>query len=77
MTWGILNTDFLPTFTDLAGVKTPEYVDGRFLRPVLEGSATTWCTAILLELRTSIYGIRTSEAGSTSSIGMASGSNTS
>ena len=35
-----LNTDFFPTFTDLAGVTTPEYVDGRSLRPVLEGSAT-------------------------------------
>ena len=46
-----LNTDFFPTFTDLAGVTTPAYVDGRSLRPVLEGSATTWRTAILLELR--------------------------
>ena len=57
-----LNTDFLPTFTDLAGVTTPEYVDGRSLRPVLQGSATTsWRTAILLELRSSFYGIRTSD----------------
>jgi N-acetylglucosamine-6-sulfatase len=56
-----LNTDFLPTFTDLAGVTTPEYVDGRSLRPVLEGSATTWRTAILLELRKTTYGIRTSD----------------
>ena len=57
-----LNTDFLPTFTDLAGVTTPEYVDGRSLRPVLQGSTTTtWRTAILLELRSSIYGIRTSD----------------
>ena len=56
-----LNTDFLPTFTDLAGVTTPEYVDGRSLRPVLEGSATTWRTAIVLELRKTIYGIRTSD----------------
>ena len=57
-----LNTDFLPTFTDLAGVTTPAYVDGRSLRPVLEGSATSWRTAILLELRTTIYdGIRTSD----------------
>jgi N-acetylglucosamine-6-sulfatase len=32
------------------------------LRPVLQGSATTtWRTAILLELRSSIYGIRTSD----------------
>jgi N-acetylglucosamine-6-sulfatase len=56
-----LNTDFFPTFTDLAGVTTPEYVDGRSLRPVLEGSATTWRTAILLEIRPSILGIRTSD----------------
>ena len=46
-----LNTDFLPTFTDLAGIKTPSYVDGRSLRPVLKGSAVNWRTAILLEAR--------------------------
>jgi arylsulfatase A-like enzyme len=28
----VLNTDFLPTFTDLAGTTTPRYVDGRSLR---------------------------------------------
>jgi N-acetylglucosamine-6-sulfatase len=54
-----LNTDYLPTFTDLAcspSLCGPEvtqnwsYVpDGRSLRPVLNGSATTWRTAILLE----------------------------
>jgi N-acetylglucosamine-6-sulfatase len=57
-----LNTDFFPTFTDLAGVTTPQYVDGRSLRPVLEGNATTtWRTAILIEPRSTIYGIRTSD----------------
>jgi N-acetylglucosamine-6-sulfatase len=55
-----LNTDFFPTFTDLAGVTTPEYVDGRSLRPVLEGNATSWRTAVLLEVRPTILGIRTS-----------------
>jgi N-acetylglucosamine-6-sulfatase len=57
-----LNTDFFPTFTDLGRVTTPAYVDGRSLRPVLEGSATNWRTAFLLELRSanSLYGIRTS-----------------
>ena len=62
-----LNTDYFPTFTDLAGIQTPSYVDGRSLRPVLNGSATTtsWRTAILLERRDpsiperSYYGIRT------------------
>ena len=64
-----LNTDFFPTFTDLAGITTPGYVDGRSLRPVLEGNATTsWRTAFLLERRRdvdftdpSLYGIRTSD----------------
>src|SRR5215203_7056264 len=56
-----LNTDFFPTFTDLAGVTTPEYVDGRSLRALLERSATTWRTAILLEIRPSTLGIRTSD----------------
>jgi N-acetylglucosamine-6-sulfatase len=62
-----LNTDFFPTFTDLAGITTPEYVDGRSLRPVLKGNATSWRTAFLLERRSddefpapSLYGIRTS-----------------
>jgi N-acetylglucosamine-6-sulfatase len=59
-----LNTDFFPTFTDLAGVTTPEYVDGRSLRPLLEGTASTWRSAILLEQKktptTSFSGIRTS-----------------
>ena len=60
-----LNTDFLPTFTDLASIKTPSYVDGRSLHPVLKGSAVNWRTAILLEARPStdseMNGIRTSD----------------
>jgi N-acetylglucosamine-6-sulfatase len=47
----VLNTDFLPTFANLAGIKRPGYVDGRSLRPVLKGRATMWRTAILLERR--------------------------
>jgi N-acetylglucosamine-6-sulfatase len=47
----VLNTDYFPTFMDLAEAQTPDYVDGRSLRPVLEGSPTTWRTAILLEGR--------------------------
>jgi N-acetylglucosamine-6-sulfatase len=62
-----LNTDFFPTFTDLAGIQTPGYVDGRSLRPFLERNGpTTWRTAILLERRAnpitterSYYAIRT------------------
>jgi N-acetylglucosamine-6-sulfatase len=44
-----LNTDYLPTFTDLAGAQTPPYVDGRSLVTVLDGSVMTWRSAILLE----------------------------
>jgi N-acetylglucosamine-6-sulfatase len=59
--------DFFPTFTDLAGIQTPRYVDGRSLRPLLEGSTSTWRTAILLESAYSdqrdawFYGIRTGD----------------
>jgi N-acetylglucosamine-6-sulfatase len=55
-----LNNDYLPTFTDLAcppsnpcGPQVTQnwsYVpDGRSLRPVLEGNATSWRSAVLLE----------------------------
>jgi len=55
-----LNNDYLPTFTDLACPPSNpcdaqvtqkwSYVpDGRSLRPVLEGNATSWRSAILLE----------------------------
>ncbi len=62
----VLNTDYLPTFTDLAGVLAPEYVDGRSLRPLLEGNqTTTWRSAILLEAAQryspAYYGIRTND----------------
>jgi len=52
-----LNTDYLPTFTDLAcSLASPcdtrnwSYVpDGRTLEPVLHGSVTGWRSAVLLE----------------------------
>jgi N-acetylglucosamine-6-sulfatase len=59
----VLNTDYLPTFTDLAGEQIPPYADGRSLRPVLDGSVTSWRSAILLEgaanYSPAYYGIRT------------------
>jgi N-acetylglucosamine-6-sulfatase len=61
----VLDTDYLPTFTDLADTKTPDYVDGRSLQPVLEGETTAWRTAILLEASgrysPAYRGIRTSD----------------
>jgi len=63
-----LNTDYMPTFLDLAGAQIPSYVDGRPLRPVLDGSATTWRSAILPEAAANYSpayeGIRTISAGS-------------
>ena len=44
-----LNTDYLPTFAELANASTPPYVDGRSLMGVLDGSATAWRHAILIE----------------------------
>ena len=52
-----LNTDYLPTFADLAcSLSSPcdtqnwRYVpDGRSLLPVLKGNATNWRNAVLLE----------------------------
>jgi N-acetylglucosamine-6-sulfatase len=46
----VLNTDYLPTFTDLASTQTPGYVDGRSLGPVVfKGNAAAWRSAVLLE----------------------------
>jgi N-acetylglucosamine-6-sulfatase len=52
----VLNTDYFPTFMDLAVAQTPSYVDGRSLRPLLEPPPTgspppPWRTAILIEGR--------------------------
>jgi N-acetylglucosamine-6-sulfatase len=61
----VLDTDYLPTFTDLADAHTPNYVDGRSLQPVLEGDTTAWRSAILLEAAAyyspAYRGIRTSD----------------
>jgi N-acetylglucosamine-6-sulfatase len=48
----VLNTDYFPTFMELAQTQTPPYVDGRSLLPILTGPApTSWRTAILIEGR--------------------------
>jgi N-acetylglucosamine-6-sulfatase len=62
-----LNTDYMPTFLDLAGAQIPSYVDGRPLRPILDGSVTTWRSAILPEAAANYSpayeGIRTISTG--------------
>ena len=54
----VLNTDYFPTFSELAGIQTPSYVDGRSLQPLLTGTATdsNWRSAILLEAHQSKQG---------------------
>jgi arylsulfatase A-like enzyme len=52
----VLNTDYFPTFTELAGIQTPSYVDGRSLQPLLTGTVTNWRSAILLEAHQSKQG---------------------
>jgi N-acetylglucosamine-6-sulfatase len=48
----VLNTDYFPTFMNLARAETPSYVDGRSLVPLLTGPPPpSWRTAILLEGR--------------------------
>lgn len=37
----ISNVDFAPTFLDLAGLRIPSYMQGRSMRPVLEGRTPT------------------------------------
>lgn len=44
-----LNTDFAPTFADLAGTSAPEFVDGRSLRPLLAADAPSWRTGFMIE----------------------------
>jgi hypothetical protein len=48
----VLNNDLAPTFADLAGVKTPPFVDGRSLEPLLSTDPTPeeeWRRAFLVE----------------------------
>jgi len=46
------NIDLAPTFADLAGAKTPDFVDGRSLAPILHGEKTAeknWRKVFLVE----------------------------
>ena len=45
----VLNVDLMPTLLDLTGVARPDHVQGRTLRPLLEGTATSWRDEILYE----------------------------
>jgi arylsulfatase A-like enzyme len=45
----VANIDLAPTIAAWAGVQAPEYVDGRSLVPVLEGTQTLWRRWLLFE----------------------------
>ncbi len=45
------NIDLAPTFADLAGARTPGFVDGRSLDPILGNPAAPWRTRLLYEHR--------------------------
>jgi N-acetylglucosamine-6-sulfatase len=50
----VLNNDLAPTFAELAGVTSPNFVDGRPLSPLLSASPpTSWRSAFLIEHRRS------------------------
>lgn len=45
----VTNIDFAPTFAEIAGVPTPDFVDGRSFLPLLEDPDQPWRQAILIE----------------------------
>ena len=45
----VLNTDFAPTVADLAGARTPGFVDGRSFEPLLGTRDAPWRDAALME----------------------------
>jgi N-acetylglucosamine-6-sulfatase len=50
----VLNNDLAPTFASWAGVRPPDFVDGRSLSPLLSASPpTSWRSAFLIEHRNS------------------------
>jgi arylsulfatase A-like enzyme len=45
----VMHTDFMPTLLDYAGIEPPRNIDGRSLRPLLEGAEVEWRDCHLLE----------------------------
>jgi arylsulfatase A-like enzyme len=63
----VANIDLAPTIAEWAGIQPPDYVDGRSLVSVLEGTATSWRRWLLFEHFLSDHpyvGVRTAEGES-------------
>jgi arylsulfatase A-like enzyme len=56
----VANIDLAPTIAEWTGVRAPEYVDGRSLVPLLEGTSSSWRQYLLFERFNQPYnGVRT------------------
>jgi arylsulfatase A-like enzyme len=63
----VQNIDIAPTVLELAGLKTPEHMDGRSFLPLLQGQAVQWRDAVFYEYywewnfphTPTVHGIRT------------------
>jgi arylsulfatase A-like enzyme len=51
----VMHTDFMPTILEYAGIDPPTDIDGRSLRPLIEGVDVEWRDAHLLEKFMNIY----------------------
>jgi arylsulfatase A-like enzyme len=51
----VVNTDFGPTFAELAGTEPPEFVDGRSIVPLLRGEDVPWRQAVLSQFTDHYY----------------------
>ena len=45
----VINNDFAPTFADLGGASTPQFVDGSSFAPLLRGESPDWRKRFLVE----------------------------
>jgi N-acetylglucosamine-6-sulfatase len=47
----VLNSDFAPTFAEIAGIEPPDFVDGRSFLPLFEDPTQPWRESFLIERR--------------------------
>jgi arylsulfatase A-like enzyme len=47
----VLNSDFAPTFAEIAGIEPPDFVDGRSFLPLLESPEQAWRESFVIERR--------------------------